>query len=267
LNAAGPGAVTADRPFARLYGRTADVLLSDFMLSNAYHSLQARIDKRFKQVGGRITVAYTFSKSTDYTDAFALLNDINIDANKGPSSFDRRHNLVISHVIRPFGKGGRLFDENGLRWRGLFGGFTLSGIFAARSGTPIDITGTSLTSTVTQGSANRPNQTGEARILGGLGPGQLYFDTSVFVNPDPFTFGNVGRNSLRGPSYFNYNATLARTFTIGERFSIQGQMTVFNVTNTAHFNDPSGSFTASTFGQSTSAFGERTIRFGLRFLF
>ncbi len=267
LNAALPGESTSARPFARLYGRTADVLLSDFMLSNAYHSLQARVDKRFRQVGGRITVAYTFSKSTDYTDAFALQNDIDINANKGPSSFDRRHNLVISHVIRPFGKGGRLFDSNGLRLRGLFGGFTLSGIFAARTGTPIDITGTSLTSTVAPGTTNRPNQTGEATILGGLGPGQLYFDTSVFVNPDPFTFGNVGRNSLRGPGYINYNATLARTFSIRERFSIQGQMTVFNVTNTPHFNDPSGSFTSSTFGQSTSTFGERSIRFGLRFLF
>jgi outer membrane receptor protein involved in Fe transport len=267
LNAALPGEANAARPYARLYGRTADVLLSDFMLSNAYHSLQARVDKRFGGNAGRVTLAYTFSKSTDYTDAFALQNDIDINANKGPSSFDRRHNLVISHVFRPFGKGGRLFDDDGFRWRGLFGGFTFSGIFAARTGTPVDITGTSLTSTVAPGTTNRPNQTGEATILGGLGPGQLYFDTSVFINPEPGTFGNVRRNTLRGPGYVNYNATLARTFTFGERFSIQGLMTVFNVTNTPHFNDPSGSFTSSTFGQSTSTFGERSVRFGLRFLF
>ncbi len=268
INAAGPGAVTADRPFARRYSRTADVLLSDFMLSNNYHSLQAQIDKRFLKRGGRLTLAYTFSRSIDYTDAFALANDINIDANRGPSPFDRRHNLVVSHVIPlPFGDGGKLFDSDGLRWQSLIGGFTLSGIFAARSGTPVDITGTSATNTVTQGSANKPTQTGEPRILGGLGPGQLYFDTSVFVNPDPFTFGNVGRNSVRGPGYINYNATLARRFTFGERYGLQAQMTVFNVTNTPHFNDPSGSFTGGTFGQSISTFGERQIRFGLKFTF
>jgi len=267
LNAAGPGALTADRPFARLYGRTADVLLSDFMLSNAYHSLQIQSNKRFNKLGGRLTIAYTLSRSTDYTDAFALLNDINIDANRGPSSFDRRHNLVVSHVFRlPFGDG-RLFDENGLRWQGLLGGFTLSGSFVARSGTPVDITGTSAASTATQGSANRPDQTGPAAILGGLGPGQLYFDTSVFTNPAPFTFGNVGRNSLRGPGYINYNATLARTFSLTERFRLQAQMTVFNVTNSPHFNDPVGSFTSGNFGQSVSTFGERQIRFGLKFLF
>lgn len=269
LNAAGPGSTAAQRPFAIRYGRTADVLLSDFMLSNSYHSLQVRSDRRFKKLGGRLTVAYTLSKSTDYTAAFALENDLNIDANRGPSGFDRTHNLVISHVIKlPFGDGGRMFDDNGLRWQGLFGGFTLSGIFVARSGSPVNITGTlGNTNTTTQGSANRPNQTGPATVLGGLGPGQLYFDTSVFVNPDPFTFGNAGRNSVRGPHYINYNATLARTFSFGERFRLQAQMAAFNVTNSTHFNNPSGSFTSATFGQSTATFGERQIRFGLKFFF
>ncbi|MBA4124409.1 MAG: TonB-dependent receptor [Acidobacteria bacterium] len=278
LNGFGPGGTVADRPFNRLYGRTVDVLLSDFMLSNSYHSLQARVDKRFKQIGGRITVAYTLSRSTDYTSAFSVRNFLDIDSNRGPSDFDRKHNLVISHVIRPFGKGGRLFDENGLRWRGLLGGFTLSGIFAARTGTPVDILGSTAAGTVTSGiNFNRPNQTGPVRILGGLGPGQQYFDRDVFVNPAPGTFGNVGRNSLRGPHYINYNATLARTFSFGERFRLQAQMTAFNVTNSPHFNEPSGTFnpssttnlfsSTSSFGQSTSTFGERQIRFGLRFLF
>ncbi|MEP6787103.1 MAG: TonB-dependent receptor [Acidobacteriota bacterium] len=268
INAAGPGAVTADRPFSILYGRTADVLLSDFMLSNAYHSLQVSSQKRFNKLGGRLTVAYTLSSSKDYTDAFALNNDINIDANLGPSPFDRKHILVVSHVIQlPFGSGGKIFDSNGFRLKGLLGGFTLSGTFVARSGTPVDITGTSATSTTTQGSANRPDQTGPAKILGGLGPGQLYFDTSVFVNPAAFTFGNSTRNSVRGPGYINYNATLARTFSLTERFKLQGQMAVFNVTNTPHFNDPVGSFTSGNFGQSVSTFGERQIRFALKFLF
>jgi len=274
INAAAPRAdraiTSSDRPLAIRYGRTADVFLSDFMLSNSYHSLQARVDKRFKKVGGRLTVAYTLGRSTDYTSAFSLDNDFNYDANRGPSDFDRRHNLVISHVIRPFGKGGRMFDENGLRWKGLLGGFTLSGVFTARSGTPIDITGTDAANTSTLGSQNRPDQIGEVRYLGGLGPGNRYFDTSVFVNPAAGTFGNTTRNSLRGPHYINYNATLARTFSFGERYRLQAQMTAFNVTNSPHFSNPSGAFSTSpttNFGVSTSTFGERQLRFGLKFLF
>lgn len=267
LNAGGPGATVADLPLNKRYGRTAQVLLSDFMLSNSYNSLQARVDRRFKNLGGRLTVAYTFAKSLDYTSAFSIDNDLIYDLNRGPSDFDRKHNLVISHVIRPFGDGGKLFDENGLRWKGLFGGFTLSGIFSARSGSPIDITGTNGANTVTQGSANRPNQIGEVTYLGGLGPGEKFFDTSVFVNPAPFTFGNVSRNSLRGPHYINYNATLARRFNLGERRRLEGSMAVLNVTNSPHFSNPSGSFTSGSFGISTATFGERQVRFGLKLVF
>lgn len=272
LNTAGPGQTTANLPFNIRYGRTASVLYTDFMLSNSYNSLQARVDRRFKRLGGRLTVAYTFAKSLDYTSAFTVRNPLDIDSVRGPSDFDRKHNLVISHVIRPFGKGGRLFNENGLRWRGLLGGFTFSGIFVARTGTPVDITGTNAAGTITVNGTNynRPNVSGPVRILGGLGPGDLYFDTSVFSNPAPGTFGNVGRNSLRGPGYVNYNATLSRVFSFGEHYRLQAQMTASNVTNSVHFNDPSGAFNSSgtsNFGRSTSTFGERTVRFGLKFSF
>jgi len=273
INAVAPRAdrtiTSNDRPLAIRYGRTADVFLSDFMLSNAYHSLQARVDRRFRNLGGRLTVAYTLSRSLDHTSAFSIDNDFDYSANWGPSDFDRKHNLVISHVVRlPFGRKG-LFFKDGIGAT-IFGGFTLSGIFAARSGSPVDIIGSTAALTTTIGSANRPDQIGEVRYLGGLGPGQLYFDRSVFVNPAPGTFGNTTRNSLRGPHYINYNATLARTFSFGERFRLQAQMTAFNVTNSPHFRNPSGAFStsaASSFGTSTSTFGERQIRFGLRFLF
>ncbi len=268
INAAGPGALTTDRPLAKLYGRIADTFVSDFMLSNSYHSLQAKLDRRLRGIG-RITAAYTFSKSLDYTDAFSLDDDISIDNNRGPSIFDRKHNLVISHVIRLpfFGRGRKFLDDKGLKIGGILGGFTLSGVFTARSGTPVDIGGTNLSSTRAQGTVNRPNVTATPRILGGLGPGQLFFDTSVFVDPAPGTFGNAGRNSLRGPSYYNYNATLSRTFALGEKFNLQFQASAFNVTNTPHFRNPSGDFTSSTFGQSRTTFGERQIRFGLKLLF
>ncbi|MEP6911718.1 MAG: TonB-dependent receptor [bacterium] len=271
INAAPPGSLTNERPLARLYGRTADTFVSDFMLSNSYHSMQARVDRRFRR-SGRITAAYTFSKSLDYTDAFSIDDDLNIDNNRGPSSFDRRHNLVVSHVYRlPFGGRGKLFDANGLRWRGILAGFTLSGVFSARSGTPIDIGNVNLITDPVTGRSNRPlgatarpNVIGRPRILGGLGPGQLYFDTSVFRDTLVGQTGNVGRNSVRGPSFYNYNATVSRTFVLTEQFKLQFQATAFNVTNTPHFVNPSGDFTSSTFGQSRTTFGERSIRFGLK---
>jgi outer membrane receptor protein involved in Fe transport len=268
LNAAGPGAATADRPLARRYGRTADVLLSDFMLSSAYHALQTKLERRWTRVGN-LTAAYTWSKAIDYTDAFALQNDLNIDANRGLCDCDRKHTLVISHVLNsPFGRG-RHFSKGGGVLGATLGGWTLSGVFSARSGAPIDITGVSLTANRVQGTTARPDVIGKPRILGGTGPGQLWFDTSVFREPAPGTFGNVGRNTVRGPGYHNYNATLARTFALGERFSLRFTASAFNLTNSPRFDNPSGSFTASDFGQINSivANTERRIRFGLKLSF
>ncbi|MGH9839832.1 MAG: TonB-dependent receptor domain-containing protein [Blastocatellia bacterium] len=272
INAAPSGSLTNERPLAKLYGRTSDTLLSDFMLSNSYHSMQARVDRRFKRLG-RITAAYTLGKSLDYTDAFSLDDDLDINNNRGPSVFDRRHNLVVSHVVRlPFGRRQALFSK-GIP-AAIFGGFSVSGVFSARSGTPVDIGNVNLITDPATGRGNRPlgavarpNVTGTSRILGGLGPGQKFFDTSVFKDPQPGQTGNAGRNSLRGPSYRNYNATLARTFTLSEQFKLQFQASAFNVTNTPHFSNPSGDFTSTAFGESRTTFGERSVRFGLKLTF
>ncbi len=269
INAAPPrigGARATDRPLAATFGRTADTQIIDFMLSTSYHALQAKIERRFSR-GSKLTVSYTFSKSLDYTDAFTIPNPLDDSRNRGLSPFDRKHNFVVSHVIRLPGRGNNLLDKNGLRLGGILGGWQLNGVFSARSGTPIDITGVNLTENRPLGFTNRPNVISQPNILGGTGGGALFFDTSVFVEPAPGTLGNVGRNTVRGPKFFNYNASIFRNFTLGERLRMQFRAEGFNVTNTPHFNDPSGNFTSANFGRITTSFGERQIRFGLRFLF
>ena len=268
LNAAGPGATQANRPLAIRFGRTADTLLSDFILGSSYHAFQSKVERRLGSAG-RITAAYTLSKSEDYSAAFTVQNPLDLEANRGPSGFDRRHNLVVSHVTPlPFGRDGR-FLRDGIA-AAVLGGWNINGVFAARSGSPVDITGVRLTANATQGTGftNRPNVTGQPAILGGTGPTELWFDTSVFVEPAPGTLGNAGRNSVRGPGYVNYNMTLSRTFRLGGDKRLMVNASAFNLTNTPHYRNPSGSFaTAGTFGRISTSFGEREIRFGARFSF
>ena len=264
INAAGPGATVNDRPLAKKFGRTADTTWNDYMLSTAYHALQTRVVRRFGRMGS-MTLSYTWSKSLDYTDAFTVSNPLNIDLNRGVSTFDRTHNLVISHVLPlPFGPNGLLFKSGPMS--AILGGFRLSGVFSARTGTPVNITGTRLTANTTQGVTNRPSSTGPVQYLGGTGRGELWFDTSTFVEPIPGTLGTVGRNTVRGPGYVNDNLTLSRVFRFTERYRLNVMFSAFNLTNTTHFNDPSGSFTGS-FGQITSSFGERQVRIGGRIEF
>jgi hypothetical protein len=144
----------------------------------------------------------------------------------------------------------------------------VSGIFAAQSGSPIQIT-MSAAALNAPGNTQRPDVSGTPAVLGGIGPGNLWFDTSVFSAPPPNTFGNTPRNGiLDGPKYVNLDATLAKLFSIG-RVKGEFRADIFNVTNTPHFNNPNGTFLSSTFGQITSTMNvsERSMRFGFRMMF
>ncbi len=73
---------------------------------------------------------------------------------------------------------------------------------------------------------------------------------------------------MRGPGYVNYNMTVSRTFRLPGSRRLLVNASAFNVTDTTHYRNPSGSFTSpSTFGRITSSFGERQIRFGGRLTF
>jgi len=264
-NAAGPGATVNDRPLAKKFGRIADTNLNDYMLSTSYNALQVYVKRRVGRMGS-MTLSYTWSKSLDYTDAFTVSNPLNIDLNRGLSPFDRAHNLVISHLLPlPFGRDGLLFKSGPVS--ALLGGFRLSGVFSARTGTPVNITGNRLAANSTQGVTTHPSSTGPVRYLHGAGRGQLWFDTSTFVEATPGTLGTVGRNTVRGPGYVNYNLTLSRTFRFTERYRLNFMASAFNLSNSIHFSDPAGGITNGAFGQITTSFGERQVRLGARLEF
>jgi len=144
----------------------------------------------------------------------------------------------------------------------------VSGIFSAQSGAPIQIT-MSAAALNAPGNTQRPDIRGTPAVLGAVGPGALWFDTSVFSTPPPNTFGNALRNGvLDGPAYVNLDATIAKLFSAG-RVKGEFRVDIFNITNTPHFNNPNGTFLGATFGQITStiAGSERSMRFGFRMMF
>jgi hypothetical protein len=146
------------------------------------------------------------------------------------------------------------------------------------SGTPFTVgsSGTSLNSPGNSQTANQvvPN----VRILGGHGTGQPYFDPNAFAPVTTPTFGNTGRNILRGPGVFNVNASLFRTFDLTERFKLQFRAEALGLTNTPQFGNPSATVSNATFNNGTivnlngydtitSASGERQLRFALKLWF
>jgi hypothetical protein len=108
-----------------------------------------------------------------------------------------------------------------------------------------------------------------------VAPGYRYFDTTAFAAVNipagqPQRFGNVGRNNLRGPDFFNVDFSLFRSFAITERIRLQFRGEALNALNHPNFSNPGADISnAAAFGfiTSTTGTGERNIRLSARIVF
>jgi carboxypeptidase family protein/TonB-dependent receptor-like protein len=263
-----PGLDNAGRPYFAPFNRTASS--TGWMRTNTrYDSMQVKLDRRYSN-GLLWTNSYTLSRSKDYlNDAGTVGTPADIGRSYGLSDFDRTHSFVSSFVYElPFLKNAR--GPLGA----ILGGWQVAGVFVAQSGTPIDIraAGASLRAPQNQ---QRPDLVGTQKVIGDIGPGQQYFDKSVYVAPPANAFGNMTRNAgPRGPSYVNLDASIVKRFKVNGRIAAELRADAFNATNTPHFANPGRDFGQSNFGQVTGtlgtgdgATGPRLVRFGARVTF
>ena len=73
------------------------------------------------------------------------------------------------------------------------------------------------------------------------------------------TFGNLGRNTFRGPGYDSQNLTVIKKFPITERVALQVRGEFFNLLNHRNFLNPVSNMSSPSFGQNTSDPGGRQI--------
>jgi len=263
------GADNAGRPQFAPFGRTAET--TGWMRSNTtYHSLQTKLDKRFAD-GFLLTTSYTLGRSINYwqgTTNGGIPTPADLPRSRGRAEYDRTHNYTQSFVyLFPFGPEGRWVRSGPASW--IIGGWQISGIFTAQSGPPINFTANAATLRA-PGNTQRPDASGTPAVLGGIGAGNQWFDTSVFSFPAPNTFGNVERNALLdGPWFVNLDAALAKWFPVRGDIKAELRVDAFNVTNRPQFSNPNADFGNARFGQITGTIAgtERMIRFGLRVLF
>jgi len=109
--------------------------------------------------------------------------------------------------------------------------------------------------------------------------GCQYLNPAAFV-PQPLgSVGNLGWNSIVGPTYWGLDMALSRQFQIRERQSIQVRADAFNITNSFIANVPSTANPASgavpafanvsnnMFGQLLAAQPTRKMQFALKYTF
>ena len=113
----------------------------------------------------------------------------------------------------PWGVNKRWLNGGGLASQ-ILGGWQLSGLFDAQSGQALTIGGNG-TLLNTPGNSAFVNLTGDNKVLGGLGPGLLYFDPSVYSLPAAGLQGNMQRhNGPDGPGFWQLDAALFKRFQI-----------------------------------------------------
>jgi len=259
-----PGAGSNGQPLRIKFGRTASTTIWT-RFSHNYNGLQIKFDRRYTN-GLAITTAYTLSKAIDYaTDNGGLGIPINFSMNRGRSGQDRTHMYVQSFVWDlPVGKGKRWLSSGPASW--ILGGWQFNGVISGVTGTPMTFTYSS-TSLNAPGNSQRANINGTPTVLGNLGKGVKWFDTSVFSIPAPATFGNAGRNTFSGPGYVNLDMSVVKRFQFTERFRAELRAEAFNLPNNPHFNNPNSALDSTAFGEVSGAFGERQMQLGIKIFF
>lgn len=260
------GADNAGRPLFARFGRTAEV--STWVpVKSTYHALQAKLDRRLSG-GLMVTTSYTLGRGRNYSVGDS---NGNIQTPADPERSwarrgeDRLHSFTAGWVYDiPIGGLQRYAAA-----RRIAGSWQFSGLLVAQSGRPINFEANNATLRA-PGNRQRPDASGRPRVLGGVGPGQLWFDTSVFSAPALNTWGNVARNSLLdGPGVVTVDAALAKALPLSR--GVRGELRIegFNVLNTPHWDNPEGSLGNAAFGQIVSVvpFSERVVRFGFRLTF
>src|SRR5262249_18323866 len=115
--------------------------------------------------------------------------------------------------------------------------------------------------------SQRPNVSGNPNIDGG-GSVERWFNTDVFSEPAPYTYGNAGRNIVVGPGHHNWNFGLFKNFQIKDEHRIQFRVEFFNLWNHTNFGTPNGNFDdKANFGRITSSDPARQIQFALKYNF
>ncbi len=273
LGIALPGNDNASRPLFAPFGRTTSIT-TRVPTNTHYNSFQIKVDRRFTK-GLLVTSNYTLGRgiSASGDDNGGLSTPANRKLDIGRTGFDRTHSFSSSFVWQlPFASKTHGFVKAALD------GWQYTGILVIQSGSPLDFT-TSATNLHAPGNTQRPNVSGEIKILGALGPGQLWLDTSVFSTPAATQtgsggvayapFGQLTRNStINGPGYWNLDSSIFKKFKFTERFGGEIRADVFNILNHPNWGNPNTSVVATTFGQITGvASSARQVRFSVRMTF
>lgn len=232
--------------------------------SSTYHSLQVTATKRMTR-GFQFDGVYTWSKLIG--DGGGPQNWYDLRETRSVSGSP--HSLIMSFLYElPFGRGRALGGNapSAVNW--LIGGWQANGMVNFISGNYLTVSASN-TSGIFGTNTWAVNNGRSARLTGPVVERlEEYFDTSVFSQPPPFTFGNVRTlPDVLSPGTRSFDLSLFKEFRPTERIRAQFRGEFLNAFNTPRFGGPTTGVTSSSFGRiSSQANSPRQLQFGLKFL-
>jgi outer membrane receptor protein involved in Fe transport len=239
---------------ARPYPNFGPIQYRDHAGKSRYRGLDVSLEKRFSQ-GHSYRVSYTVGDQRDNTAEHLSAasprpqNTNDLDAWEAPGDNDIRHRFVSS-VIADLPLGRNPILRNWL----------VAGILTAHTGRPFTVTQGSL-----EGAGWVPN-----RVADTEGPKTVdqWFNISDFQVVPAGTFGDAGRNVLRGPGWFTLDFSLQRRIEMTSRLAATLRYDVFNATNRTNFGNPNADVTSGNRGTITTLAGDpRSMQFSIRLEF
>lgn len=270
-NRAAPGSPTTSED-RRLIANASGFTFDSSEGNSIFHSMNARLTRRFRR-GISANANYTFGKSIDNASSFGggggatvAQDDKNLRAERGISSFDRRHTFNLFYMFSTAtgrGGGGSVTRQvHNALWRD----WTLTGGVTIRSGSPMtaqvlgnqsDVGGTGAVG------SGRADATGLP-----LYAGSGFFNLAAFTVPPPGRYGNAGRNTIRGPSAFTMNMSFGRTFRLKDnRRSLDLRAEANNALNSVNISRIGTVVNARTYGLPLAAGNMRSVSLNLRMRF
>ena len=206
-----------------------------------YNALLVKFQRRFANNFSFLN-AYTYGKAIDLNSdndgLVTLTNVYDPGYNRGPADYDITHTFSSNWIYElPWASGK------------VYGGWQVSGILTLRGGLPLTVTQTQ--GVLSTGTGNRPNRICDGSISNPTI--DRWFDTSCFVatTDTTGTYGDAGRNIIRGPGSFNIDASLIKNTKIGH-VNTEFRIEAFNVLNHPQFGNPNTTLGNAAFGTISS---------------
>ena len=254
-------------------------LLANVTWSKSYDDLpqMTRVNNQEDLNPGASYVYPLYPQNTPGIPAAAYVSDIKA-LDRGLSDID--HPIVMSisysYDLPRLNKGNSVLRQ-------IVNGWSTSGLIQYHSGDALtaymgtDVSLTGLVQDRAQEDFTKPAYSKDAGGAGNCAAGKYclnYLNPGAFgvpANTGPGTgFGNVAKDTLRGPSYTNWSGAVTRTFTVFRENRLELRAEYFNVLNHVNFNNPNTSNpigSSTTFGTITGAGDPRIAQFAIKYLF